>query len=420
MREQSVEQRSAGLAMGEAGERGGGQLVRSAGKALAERWSSPPFEPPLELDGAASRRAWIARPRLLSLLAVVVLPTLLAGLYLSLWTSNRYVSEFRVAVRTVQPLRSTDFPSLLGLTGMSQAGNDSQAVVQYLQSREPLEELENKISLRSRFQGDAIDWWSRLSPTQSIEGYVRYWRSLLDAYYETTTGTIIVRVTAFSPQDALAIATNCLTLSENLVNRMSARTRGDTLSFAEQEVATAEARLNDINARLRDLRDRDKMLDPRKAAESTMLLAAKITDEISQLNTELAQQRNSLSETAPSVRVNEEKLSALQAELEKVNAQITASSSSSRPLTSVIGAFDQLESESAFAEKAYQSALAALETARMDANRQQIYLATIVRPALPQEPSFPRPVKDTFLVFGAALTLWAIGLLVVQAVREHI
>ena len=397
------------------GDRAGGQLARVSG--AGELRLSPSA---LTGRGATSRAAWLGRPRLLSFLVVVVLPTVLAGLFLSCWASNRYVSEFRVAVRSVQPVRSTDFPSLLGLSGMSQAGNDSQAVVQYLQSREPLEELDRRIGLRSRFEDTEVDRWSRLSPKQAVEGYVRYWRSMLDAYYETTTGTIIVRVAAFKPQDALAIATNCLSLSEDLVNRMSARTRADTVSFAEQEVATAQTHLSEINAKLRDLRDRDKMLDPRKSAESSMMLAAKMTDQISQLNAQLALQRSNLSETAPSVAVNKERLAALQAELQKVNGQITASSSSAQPLTSVIGDFDQLESEAAFAEKAYQGALTALETARMEANRQQIYLATIVRPALPEEPSFPKPLKDTGLVFGVALLLWAIGLLAVQAVREHI
>ncbi len=412
MREQTVEQRGVSLEPHR-----GGELTRTSGAGVA---LSPSPSPQYAAGVATSRAPWFRRPRLLSFVVVVILPTLAAGLFLSFWASNRYVAEFRVAVRTVEPLRSVDFPALLGFGGMTQASNDSQAVVQYLQSREPLEELDKRISLRSRYQDDAIDWWSRLSPNRPIEGYVRYWRSMLEAYYETTTGTIIVRVTAFNPHDALAIATNCLALAEDLVNQMSARTRADTLSFAEKEVATAEERLSTVNAKLRDLRDRDKILDPRKSAEASMLLAAKITDEISQLNAELALQRSNLSETAPSVTVSKEKLAALQAELDKVNAQITASSSSAQPLTSVIGAFDQLESESMFAEKAYQTALSALETARLDANRQQIYLATIVRPELPQEASYPKPLTDTLLVFGAAMTLWAIGLLIVQSVREHI
>lgn len=357
--------------------------------------------------------------RVITFLFFVALPSVLACLYLSFYASDRYVSEFRVVVRSAEPVKSAGFPALLGLTGMSQTANDSQAVVQYLQSREPIDELESKISLRSLYQKDGVDWWSKIEPDASIEKFLRFWNGMVNAYYETSTGTIIVKVTAFSPQDAMTVATNSLALSESLVNRMSARTRDDSLAFAREEVLIAETQLKDTNEKLRNLRDKEGTLDPRKAAESSLSLASKITTQISQLNTLLSEQLSSLSEQAPTVKATKQRLVALNAELERVNSQITASPTDSRPLSTVIGAFDQLESANIFAEKAYQSALASLEAARMEASRQQMYLSTIVKPALPQEPNFPRPVKGTLMVFIGAMICWIIGVLLVGAIREH-
>jgi len=369
-------------------------------------------------------------PLLWTFALIVVLPTLVAGIYLCFVASNRYVAEFRAAVRSVEPMKSSEIPSLLGLAGMSQTGNDSHAVVQYLESRQALEDIDAAASVRARYEATTVDWLSRLGPNEPVEGFVRYWRRMLDAYYETTTGTIVVRAEAFAPADALAISSAALSLSEKLVNQLSTRARADTLSFADAEVAKAEARLSQVNLRLRDLRDKEQVLDPRKAAETTLGIAAKLREEIASANAQLSAQRSSLSANAPSVIAMRERIAGLERELDRINGEATAAPGSSsdapganlsaaKPLSGVISDFDQLENERLFAEKAYQSALASLETARMDANRQQIYLATIVRPELPQEPVFPRPIRNTATVFAIALAIWLIGALAAFAIRDH-
>jgi capsular polysaccharide transport system permease protein len=397
-------------------QRGGDLIARAAEKPpapapLVSTISAAGFEP------APRRTRWLA----LSFAAIVGAPTLLIGVYMSAFASERFVSEYRVAVRSVEPLKSVGFPALLGLAGSnSQAANDAQAVVQFLQSREPVDQLEKDISLRARFDKTSIDWWSRLSPNATIEEGTRYWRSMVDAYYEASTGTIIVRVSAFTPKDAFELASRSLSLSEALINRLSEKVRDDTLAVSQAEVDETQRRLSAVNEKLRALRDTERTLDPRKAAESTLTLAARLSTEIAQLRASLYEQSKTLNSDAPSIEANRRRLDGLEKELADVNAQITTTDGNTRALSGEIGAFEQLQSEATFAEKAYQSALSSLETARLDAERQQVYLATIVRPATPQEASFPRPLRATATAFGAAFILWAIGVLVAQAVREHL
>ena len=171
------------------------------------------------------------------------------------------------------------------------------------------------------------------------------------------------------------------------------------------------------------LQDKESILDPQASAQSTLTLAAKLREEIARRNAELSAQRARLSASAPSVRATEDGIAGLSQELERVEAQATARRASvaddGRPLSSVLGAFQQLGDEKTFAEKEYVSALTSLETARMDAAKQQIYLATIVSPGKPEEPSFPRPPRDVAIVFGVALAVWLVGLLAFHSVREH-
>jgi capsular polysaccharide transport system permease protein len=65
------------------------------------------------------------------------------------------------------------------------------------------------------------------------------------------------------------------------------------------------------------------------------------------------------------------------------------------------------------------SALVALETARVEANRQQIYLTVIVPPQLPEEANFPKPLRLIGLTVLCALALWLIGAFLLFAIREH-
>ena len=393
-------------------------VTRRAGGVLAA---------PIELAESAvvHVRSWSGAK--LSFVLIVILPTLFAAFYTLFWAAPRYVSEFRVAVRSVQPLKAGGLADLFGLGGMSQTGNDSSAVVQFLQSRDSFEALEKRLPMRKKLTDQAIDWPSRFHGAPDIEALTRYWNNLLDAYFETSTGTIVVRVSAFLPQDALQMANYLLADSEDLVNRMSRRAREDSVAFAEKEVAKAEARLAELCKSAQVLQDREAILDPMKSAEMNISLAAKMKEQIAQRSAELATLQMRLSPDAPSVVVAKEAISGLKRELERVEAQSTAARTANaqaapgaeRPLTTVFGAFQQLADERIFAEKAYLSALTSLETSRMEANRQQVYLATIVPPGLPQEPSFPRPLRQIGMTFLVAAALWLVGLLGVYSVREH-
>ena len=76
--------------------------------------------------------------------------------------------------------------------------------------------------------------------------------------------------------------------------------------------------------------------------------------------------------------------------------------------------------EREFAEKLYLSALTSLEQARLLANRQQRYLATFVHPYLPDEALYPKRIRNTFFVFISLTLVWALGMLMLQSVRDRI
>jgi capsular polysaccharide transport system permease protein len=359
--------------------------------------------------------------RLLSFVLVVAVPAILIGIYFFYVAADQYVAEFRFALRGAEPGPAEISGFLQGSVGPSLIGVDSYAVVQYLGSRDIIEDLENTLDLPAMFSRPEADWPARLQPPVRIEEFVRYWKHQVDAFYDATNGTIVVRARAFRPDDALNLAQGIFASAERLVNHLSARARHDTLKNAESEVRRAERRLKTALARLSEFRDREGLIDPQKTADTTQALEGRIRDEIVRADTELSTVKHYMRADAPSVKVLEARIQSLQTQLHSVQSEVTDTERSrSEVLSRVMGAYEQLESERTFAEKAYQHALEALDRARIDADRQQIYIAGFVQPSLPEKPLYPKRLSSFGLALFLCCAVWVVGGFVVRTVREHL
>lgn len=359
--------------------------------------------------------------RLLSFVVIVALPAVLIAVYYFLIAADQYVAEFRFALRAVEPAHNEIGGILQGSIAPAPISVDSYAVVQYLGSRDIIDDLGKTLDLRELFSRPEADWFARLQLPVQIEELVRYWKYQVDAFYDPTNGTIVVRARAFTPDDALQLAQGIFASAERLVNHLSAGARRDTLKNAEKEVHNAERRLNTALARLGEFRDREGLIDPQKTADASQARAGRIRDEIIRADTELSTVRHYMRADAPSVKMLEARIDSLQAQLHSVESEVTETERSrSEVLSRVMGAYEQLESERTFAEKAYQHALEALDRARLDADRQQVYIASFVQPSLPETALYPRRWNSVGLVLFVCCAVWLIGAFLVHTVREHL
>ena len=362
-----------------------------------------------------SRLGWF------SFVIIVLIPVIVAGYYYFLVAADQYVSEFRFALRSAEPERHDPALFLQESIAPSAIGVDSYVVVQYLASRAIIDDLSATLDLRQMFSRSEADWPARLDLPVSIEELVRYWKRQVDAFFDATNGTIVVKARAFAPQDALSLAEGILASSERLVNGLSARARRDALRNAEDEVGRAEKRLKLALTRLREFRDKEGIIDPRKTADATVALAGRVRDELVRADTELSTLKHYMRDDAPSIKMLEARVQSLQAQRRAVESEVTDTEKTrSEALSRVMGSYEQLESERTFAENTYQHALQALDRSRINADRQQVYLATFVRPTLAEEALYPRRLQALGVVFLIAIVIWAIGGIAVQSIRDHL
>jgi capsular polysaccharide transport system permease protein len=352
---------------------------------------------------------------------MVAVPVALAAAYLFFVAADQYVAEFRFALRSAEPeprdptafFTESPAPSLTLL--------NSFIVAQYLASRAVIDDLSATLDLRAMFSRPEADWLARLDLPVSVEELVRYWKRQVDAFFDVTNGTIVVRARAFTREDALSLAEAILAASERLVNELSVRARRDTLHNAKEEVGRAEKRLKSALARVRDFRDEQGIIDPRKTADATTALAGRVRDELVRADTELSTLKHYMREDAPSVKMLQARIQSLEAQRRSVESEVTDTEKTrSEALSRVMGTYEQLEAERTFAENAYQHALQALDRSRLNADRQQIYLATFVRPTMPEKALYPRRVLSLIVVFVVAFVVWGIGGVMFRSVRDHL
>jgi capsular polysaccharide transport system permease protein len=358
---------------------------------------------------------------LLSFLFVVALPTAFAGFYYVKIATPQFVSESHFGVRSVDAAKNDATSIFQGMAAASQIGLDSYMVVEFIKSHAMLEFLESKIDLKRIYGAETVDTLSRLPADATAETRVKYWRKHVEPYFDLTTGSISLKVRTFDPQSTQILGELILQRAEALVNETSQNARNDSMKLAHAEVDRAEERLKRSVVAIQSFRDVAGSINPNKEADSGLKGLENIQEEITRTKAQLSVQKSYLSNRSPAVVATERRLTALNTQLESLKAARTTGSDSvqkSTTLSADIGKFDTLALEQKFAEEHYTSALAAMERAKLQAERQVSYLSVFIKPTVPTSSTYPDIYQNTMIAFAACFAVWIIGVILLKSVRE--
>lgn len=387
-------------------------LLQASIIGLSQRHNFPKFP-----TNSWSERGWI-----LSLLICVLLPGLIASVYFGFIASSQYVAEFRFTVKDASQRTSIPNNPLMSVLGGINGTNnfDNYLVVDYLTSRQAIEELENRIGVTKLYAKPSIDWWGRYNSSQPLERFIPYWQSVITARYDQVTGIAFAQVKAYTAEDALLIAKSLVTLSEELVNGIANRTQIDAVRFAQREVQQAEKRLVEIRAKLTEYRNRTGVIDPTTSiAASNAALVQSLRATLAQLETQQsALLRQQLDASSPTITVLSNQIRSTREQLQKVESSVIQDRDGVS-LSRVVAEYEQLDLERQFAQSMLTSTMQALDQARASAASQHLYITPYVRPHLPQSATYPRRLLSVLVVICFAFLFWFIGLIVVRSIRER-
>jgi len=372
-------------------------------------------EAPIQQSAVAH---WLKKRRWFFLM--VALPTVLAALYYGLIASDVYVSESRFVIKSPDQKRSqmSTLANLVQATGMSGGQEQTSEVLTYVRSRDALEALEKNIKIRDRFSTPKADFLSRFPlpfASNSFESLFKYYGKQVDARLDTETGTAVIKVEAFTPQDAYIINRQLLDLSEALVNRLNSRAQSKGIVEAQKQVELATLRAKKARIALARYRNAQALIDPGKQAGGVLEIANTMIGERAALQAQLDLMQR-LTPSNPSIPALQSRINAISVQIASQDSRVVGNGNG---IASKMGGYENLLVEQEFSTQSLTAANAALVQARAEAQRQQFYLERVVDPNTPDTPLLPKRFLNVLVVFASTLCLYFIAWMFMIGVLEH-
>ncbi|MFC6788518.1 capsule biosynthesis protein [Methylobacterium komagatae] len=350
-----------------------------------------------------------------------VLPTLAGAIYYGLIASDRYVTEARFAIRPAIGAVEKATPDSVG----TNSGVASQMVAQdtlityaYIHSRPMVEILEKQLPIREWFSRDSIDYVSRFDAEKPVEKFLKYWKQRVDVEVESGSGIMSLTVEAFDPDESLAIAKAVLKESERMVNELSTNARNDALTESNRELKLADERLRKVSVAVRDLRNREGVLDAQKSNEANLKVVSELRANRINLAVQLAIGQRDLGPESRRIMDLKQQIRDIDDNIARIEkASATQDPEQKRVLSEALTRFEALENERKNATKYYEQVLSAHERARIIAARQVEFFSPIVQPVRAESSTQPRRILMTSLITAGAALFFATALFVRKAME---
>jgi capsular polysaccharide transport system permease protein len=359
----------------------------------------------------------------LSFALLVVLPVLCAYVYYGLIAAGKYSVEFRFSVRSATELVADEDNIALmikaGKHGTREIGTLSYMAADYLRSRNVVRELDRDGWLRSLFSRDQADWLSRFDTSKSDDDLWHYWREMISVSVDRVSGLVLVRVLAFTPEDALALARAASVSAEKMVDSVAMRERQDATFSAEQELESASLRYSAALTAMRDVRNQEGTVDPKQTIKSSAETLLGVMREKLSLERDRDANRTVLSDDAPEQKVLSDQIRALGSKVALLTEALTNQRKNAKTAAQSIAQFEKQELETRFSKTLLEVAQASYERARQESERQHVYFALFVEPKKPEIAEYPRRARSVAFAGICAFSLWSVMLLAAAGIRDR-
>jgi capsular polysaccharide transport system permease protein len=191
----------------------------------------------------------------------------------------------------------------------------------------------------------------------------------------------------------------------------------DALRLARTELALAEQRAAEVRESFERLRVGAQELDPTQAGAVVQSIVATLEGQLAQIRAEIGQKSTFMRPDNLAMAALRSRADAIETEITRERARMTGGVGA---IAGMIAGFERLTLQREFADRGLASALASLEQARIEAQRQQLYVVRVIQPQLSEEALYPRRWLLIASVLVASLLSYLIGQLVAATIKDHI
>lgn len=387
---------------------------------LAEK-PQPPLMVSVRPPAQTARLKKRHRGLMLSMFLIIILPVLMTALYLMVLAEDQYASKVGFTIRQEETGGATDLMG--GLSSMlgGAAQGHADLLFEYLQSQEIVEGVNREFGLLDHYSETwPTDPLFSLWPSATIEDLLWFWARMVRITYDKSTGLMLVEVRARDPASAQELAQMIVAESERMINRLNETARSDTTRYAEADLESALTRLRAAREELAEFRARTQIVDPQADIQGRMGVLTNLQQQLAGALVDQDLLLQTIDATDPRLRQVQRRIEVvrnrIREEREMFAEQDVTVDGTDYPR--LIAQFEGLQVDQAFAEATYQAALIALDAARSNASRQNLYLAKFIQPTLAQRAQYPKAVQIVSLVFLFMTLLWGVLALIYYSLRD--
>jgi capsular polysaccharide transport system permease protein len=191
----------------------------------------------------------------------------------------------------------------------------------------------------------------------------------------------------------------------------------EQVAFLEKEVTAMNDRVAQARERVVQFQNREGLVSPQATAENLVAIVGRLENELTDLTTRRAAMVSYLMPKSPSVVELDQQISAVKKQIAKEKSRLA--SSKHKTLNRTVEEYQRLQLSAEFALDVYKTALAALETGRVEATRTLKKVSILQSPFEPQYPVEPRRLYNIVVFILAALLIAGTVHLLGAIIRDH-
>lgn len=356
-----------------------------------------------------------------SFLALVLLPMVAVGYYLWNVAEDQFTSTVGFSVRREEMNSAVEI--LGGITELSgSSSSDTDILFEFLSSQQMVASVDEQLDLGAIWSKPDYDPAFAFDPEGTVEDLMKHWRRMVRVTYDSSSKLLEIRVHAFAPEDAQAIAQAVFQESTAMINRLSAIAREDSVRYARDELATAVERLKSAREAVTRFRNEHQIVDPSVDVETQASLLGNLQSQLAEALISLDMLFETTRETDPRIEQAKRKVDVIKARIEDEKSKLGIARDQlgeAEVFATIYGEYERLVVDREFAEQTYIAAMRAFDAAQAEAGRQNRYLAAHIEPTLAEQALYPRRGLMFGLLSLALILIWSICVLVLFSLRDR-
>ncbi|AII48709.1 hypothetical protein KR52_06080 [Synechococcus sp. KORDI-52] len=295
---------------------------------------------------------------------------------------------------------------------------DGQYLQVYLESSAVKNRLfPNGKTLEQDYRPRFPDLWAGLSSNSSVPEQLNFYRKQLSATPQPLSGSVILRTSGFSPEQAFNLNNELLKQSRLFVNEVNQSINADQNKFAREEVQLAENNLKEAKNKLEAFRKKNGNLSVETEQAAASSFISGLESQLVELKVEEAALRRQYRDpNAPEVAFVADQVKELEVQIRAERSR--AVSENGRDLNALVLEEAGLISDVEFATETLQTARLAADNSRRESIRQLKFVVVLSQAQMPVEADSNWRWQAFLGSVGIIVVAWGVGGFILNAMRK--